>query len=137
MTREDPLVCPECVWQEEKEKAGQGGWFSSGAKADLERCKVTGLSSRARTPFLICVVSILHIVSELSASRLPWWLRAASCVARSQRMRLYTRSETLLEGRVVLYSQCFFLLVDVEQEIWEKAQDSEKAIQVMLVAWFL
>lgn len=32
--------------KEEREKASQGGWFSSGAKADLERCKVALVAAR-------------------------------------------------------------------------------------------
>lgn len=32
--------------KEEKEKASQGGWFSSGAKADLERCKGALVAAR-------------------------------------------------------------------------------------------
>jgi hypothetical protein len=32
--------------KEEKEKASQGGWFNSGAKADLERCKSALVASR-------------------------------------------------------------------------------------------
>lgn len=52
--------------KEEKEKAGQGGWFSSGAKADLERCKGASLRD-----FGDARVMMLPVQSR-------WWLRGAS-----------------------------------------------------------